>query len=78
MWPDTSWRAPAPAPQRVAASAAASRSAGVAGQPEVVVGAQQQDLAAVEHDLRPLRALDRAQVAVQRGVYVGQRTHWAV
>jgi hypothetical protein len=39
----------------------------VAGQPEVVVGAQQQHLAAVEPDLRPLRALDHAQLAEQPG-----------
>ena len=49
----------------------------IARQPEVVVRAQQQHLAPVERHLRPLRALDRAQLAVQRGVDQGQRTHRA-
>ena len=56
MPPETRREAPAPTPQRIAASAAASRTRGWFGEPEVVVGAQQQHGPAVEHDARALRA----------------------
>ena len=63
--PDTSREAPAPTPQRIAASAAAWRTARMVGEAEVVVGAQQQHRRAVEQHARPLRAADRAGSAVK-------------
>ena len=41
---------------------------GAVGEPEVVVGAEQHHRPAVEQDLRPLRALDQAQPAMQAGL----------
>ena len=65
MFPETRRDAPQPAPQRIAASAAASRTCGWSARPEVVVGAQQEDGLAVEHHARPLRAADHAQAAIE-------------
>ena len=58
MFPETSRDAPAPTPQRIAASAAACAHARVVGEAEVVVRAEQQHRPAVEHHARPLRAAD--------------------
>ena len=68
MLPEISREAPAPAPQRIAASAAALAHLRVVGEAEVVVGAEQQDRAPVEQDPRPLRAADQAQPPVEPAV----------
>ena len=68
MLPEISREAPAPAPQRIAASAAAARTCGWLGEAEVVVRAEQQDRLAVEQHPRPLRPVDQAQPAVEPAV----------
>jgi hypothetical protein len=55
----------APAHRRVGRGLAHAR---VVGEPEVVVGAQQQDRPAVDHDARPLRARHVAHPPVQAGL----------
>ena len=55
-------RAHAPAHRRVGGGLAHAR---VVGQPEVVVGAQQQDGLAVQHHARALRPADHAHAAIQ-------------
>ena len=68
MLPEISREAPAPAPQRIAASAAALAHLGVLGEAEVVVRAEQQHRAPAEQHPRALGAADQAQPAVEPAV----------
>ena len=65
MFPEIRREAPAPAPNRSAGVRGRLAHAGMVGEAEVVVGAQQEDLGAVERHPRALRALDQPQAPVQ-------------